>query len=273
LNGRRCNNEPCFMEFMFVHDGAGRVYLEQEKADVLPGTLLCFMPFQLHKLVMEPHSPFVRSILIFEPSVLEPYLRIFPQLRSLFMQFMENPSFSHIIGPLPDQRQLNDLLGGFHTKTKEVLPEHLLESLAAFMISFLQLLQFLVPRKWAAPMHKPAVDSTHHAGKIMQWIEEHYMQDFSLEHLGKELHLSSYYLSHLFREATGESISAYLTNRRIKEACLLLKTSTLPLQDIGRRVGVPNISYLCTMFKKVMNVTPMQYRKMFNLYMTETPEI
>ncbi|WP_222430001.1 AraC family transcriptional regulator [Paenibacillus cremeus] len=260
------------MEFIFVHDGAGRVILEQEKAEVQPGTLICYMPFQLHKLVMEPRVPFVRSILIFEPSVLSPYLRIFPQLRSLFMQFVENPSFPHIIGPMADQRQLNELLGGFQAQIHESQPEHQLEVFAAFMIAFLRQLPPLLPCKWVPPVSKATSGPTHHVSKIMHWIEQHYMDDFSLEQLGKELHLSSCYVSHLFREATGESISAYLANRRVREVCLLLKTSSLPLQDIGRRVGLPNIPYLCTVFKKVMNVTPNQYRKMFNLHMTREPD-
>ncbi|WP_282938976.1 AraC family transcriptional regulator [Paenibacillus sp. RC67] len=260
------------MEFMFVHEGAGRVCLEQEKSDVFPGTLLCYMPFHLHKLVMDPHIPFVRTILIFDPSILEPYLRLFPLLHSLFMQLSENPTFPHIIGPLPDLRPLNDVLGDFHALTKESLPEHQPEHFAAFMVGFLQRLQSLVPRDWEMPLQKTSSMASHHAGKIIQWIDEHYSEDFSLAQLSKELHLSPYYLSHLFRDAAGESISAYLTHRRIREICLLLKTSSLSLQDIGRRVGLPNIPHLCTIFKKTMNMTPIQYRKMFEQHMIDGPE-
>jgi len=256
------------MEFMFVHEGTGRVILEQEKADVTNGTLLCFMPFQLHRLVMEPGIPFVRSILIFDSSNLEPYLRIFPQLRTLFMQLSDNPSFPHVFGPLTDQRWLNELFEDFHVRTNESLSEHLAEHFTTFMISLLQKLQFFVPRRREASIQTMSAAVNHHAGKIMQWIDEHFADEFSLSRLSRELHLSSYYLSRLFREATGENITMYLTNRRIREICLLLKTSSLSLQDIGYRVGMPNIPHLCTVFKKTMNMTPTQYRKMFETYIT-----
>jgi hypothetical protein len=82
------------MEFMFVHEGNGRIFLEREVLEVLPGTLLCFHPFQLHRLVMEQHVPFIRTILLFDHALLDPYLRILPQLHAFFRRFKITACFT-----------------------------------------------------------------------------------------------------------------------------------------------------------------------------------
>jgi AraC-like DNA-binding protein len=258
------------MEFMFVHEGAGSIVLEQEKASIVPDMLLCFMPFQLHKLVVDPRIPFVRSILIFNPPVLEPYLRVFPLLQTQFHQLSENPLFPHIMKPFQEAHLFQDSLSDFHLMTLKSNYQQLPEYFAAFMIGFLQKIHLLAPAQPLSATSKfGSALNHHHAHKIMKWIDEHFAEPFSLEMLSKELHLSAHHISHLFRNATGESISTYLTNRRIREVCYLLKTSSLPLRDIGRLVGMPNIPYLCTTFKRMMEMTPNKYRKVFESRMAE----
>jgi AraC-like DNA-binding protein len=258
------------MEFMYVHQGKGHVNLDGRIHEVSACTILCFHPFQLHRLMMEQESPFVRTLILFEPSLLDPYFRSLPQFRSFFQQLWKSGSISRVIGPLEEDPYISQLLHRFARKCSETRPEHLLESFVLFIISLLQWLECYTeqapskPQLASKPQFVPESRTAHHAGKIMEWIEEHFRESFNLEELAKALHLSSCHVSHVFQQATGSSISSYLTNRRIREACLLLKSTSLPLTDIGNRVGIPNVPHLCTVFKKMMNVTPLQYRKMFN---------
>jgi YesN/AraC family two-component response regulator len=97
----------------------------------------------------------------------------------------------------------------------------------------------------------------------MRWIEEHYREEISLETLAEETHLSKFYVSRIFREETGSSITDYLTARRIKQACRLLQTTDLSVEQIGIRVGYPNASYFIQLFKKVVGVTPLKYRNKY----------
>jgi AraC-like DNA-binding protein len=254
------------MEFMFIHEGTGSVYCEQKRIQVLPGTLLCFHPFQLHRLVMEPLVPFIRTIIIFEPVVIDPYLRFLPRLHAYFRQFLQHNPFSFMLDPMLDEhQQLLFLFKVCEQKQLTDLPKHQLESFVVFMIAFIQQLQFYTPQPQQQLNLAPDVHLHNHVEKIIQWIEEHYMDDFSLDELVKELHLSPYHISHLFQKAMGSSISVYLTNCRMREACLLLKTNSLPLKDVAGNIGMTSASHFCTVFKKTMNMTPQQYRKMLVL--------
>ncbi|MFC5649593.1 helix-turn-helix transcriptional regulator [Paenibacillus solisilvae] len=92
-------------------------------------------------------------------------------------------------------------------------------------------------------------------------MEDHYRTPFSLEDLSSHLHLSPYHISHLFKQITGITLSDYLIQRRVKEACLLLANTTKSIQEIASEVGGLSPSYFCQMFKKTKGVSPEKYRK------------
>ena len=47
----------------------------------------------------------------------------------------------------------------------------------------------------------------------------------------------------------------------IRHACDLLKKSTLPVGEIGQRVGYPDYFYFAKVFKKAVGGAPTEYRK------------
>ena len=97
--------------------------------------------------------------------------------------------------------------------------------------------------------------------QILGWIEHQYAKPFQLEQLAKELHLSTYHLSHLFKEATGISLTEYIAARRMHQAVLLLTSTDKPVAQIAEEIGITNCSYFCKLFKSRMGATPHQYRK------------
>jgi AraC-like DNA-binding protein len=74
------------------------------------------------------------------------------------------------------------------------------------------------------------------------------------------LHLSPYHISHLFKRHTGVTLSDYMTNRRLREACALLANTDKQVGDIAREVGGFSAPYFCQLFKKHKGVTPQSYR-------------
>ena len=93
-------------------------------------------------------------------------------------------------------------------------------------------------------------------------INERYMTyDISLELLSRESDVSSYYLSRLFREETGETFMEYLTNLRINKAKELINGTDRTMKDICQAVGYSDPNYFSRMFKKNVGLTPTEYRE------------
>ncbi|WP_418542845.1 helix-turn-helix transcriptional regulator [Intestinibacter bartlettii] len=67
-----------------------------------------------------------------------------------------------------------------------------------------------------------------------------------------------------FKKETGFSIIEYINKLKIKHATFLLRDTALPIQDIGRIIGINDVNYFSRLFKRYMSQTPTQYRKIFN---------
>jgi AraC-like DNA-binding protein len=69
------------------------------------------------------------------------------------------------------------------------------------------------------------------------------------------------YVSRLFKKYTGDNLSEYLKNLRLKHVAYYLETTDLSLREIADIVGIESLSYLNSIFKKKYGVPPIQYRK------------
>ncbi len=97
--------------------------------------------------------------------------------------------------------------------------------------------------------------------KSIDYINDHYNQNITLEMAAEQIGLNPSYFSTLFKKETGINFSNYLLNLKIENARLLLKSSNLSLINIAVEVGFDNQSYFSNVFKKATGMTPKQYRQ------------
>lgn len=98
--------------------------------------------------------------------------------------------------------------------------------------------------------------------KMIQYINDHYMNDLYLEQVAAEMNLSAKYISKLFKESTGTNLTEYIHIKRIAEAKKLLGTTALKNDEIAEKVGIVSRSTFFRLFKKYEGITPQDYRKM-----------
>lgn len=99
---------------------------------------------------------------------------------------------------------------------------------------------------------------------IKKYIREHLDDDLNRKKLASLAYLSPDYLSHVFSERTGESLTTFILNERIKKAKELLLLSQKSIRDIALISGFPNISYFSRQFKSFTGKTPQEFRKKVN---------
>lgn len=98
--------------------------------------------------------------------------------------------------------------------------------------------------------------------QILSLIEENiYNPGLSVVFLADQVHLSVNYLRNIFKENTGDSLSGYITQRKLALICELLQDTDMPLSDISDRLGFSTKNYFFTFFKKHTGMTPNDYRK------------
>ncbi|SEV99352.1 helix-turn-helix transcriptional regulator [[Clostridium] fimetarium] len=98
----------------------------------------------------------------------------------------------------------------------------------------------------------------------INYIELNLNSSLSLSILANELHVSSPYLSSLFKHERGITITDFINKERIHTSLKLLSTTNEQIQDIAFFVGIHDINYFTKIFKKEIGVTPRDYRKKFH---------
>lgn len=126
----------------------------------------------------------------------------------------------------------------------------------------LALLSRILPLTGDAP-RRERVETGTLGRQVQAFIDGHFSEPLTLQDMGKALHVSPYYLSHVFKETSGYSPMQYLLRRRIGEAQNLLISTDLPMAKIAERVGFETQNYFNLQFSKHVGMPPGKYRESF----------
>ena len=97
-------------------------------------------------------------------------------------------------------------------------------------------------------------------GSIKEYINQHFTEDLQVKDLARRFAINPNYLSTIFRREAGQTISHYLTVKKLDMACHLLTATKSSIVEIAQTVGYNDPQYFYKVFKKTMGVTAMEYR-------------
>lgn len=95
----------------------------------------------------------------------------------------------------------------------------------------------------------------------IKYINTHFSQGISLVETAAYLGVNSSYLSSLFKTYTGVNFVDHVKQIRMNKACDYLLHTDMKVKDICEAVGVPNRKYFSKTFKKLIGVSPLDYKK------------
>jgi len=96
--------------------------------------------------------------------------------------------------------------------------------------------------------------------KVQRYIVNNIDKKISLADLSELTNLDESYLCRLFKRECHMTINEYIQNQRINEAKWMLESSDNSIIDISHLLGFTTQSYFCSVFKKVVGVSPAKYR-------------
>lgn len=91
-------------------------------------------------------------------------------------------------------------------------------------------------------------------------IEEEYNTILGVQQLAERMNISFSHFSRSFKDEIGISPVQYLTNLRIQKAMNDLLNTKETIQQIAIKNGYSNGNYFCNVFRKIVGITPTQYR-------------
>jgi AraC-like DNA-binding protein len=97
--------------------------------------------------------------------------------------------------------------------------------------------------------------------RSVDYLREHFTEPLSLITVARVAGFAPRYFSYLFKRRMQMTFEHYLGQLRIERAKLLLATHDLNVQQVGRLSGFPERHYFNQAFKRVVRMTPLEYRR------------
>jgi len=107
----------------------------------------------------------------------------------------------------------------------------------------------------------PDAKHTETIQKVMEYVNNNYMNRITLNDVSEHVSFSVSYLSRMFKEEKGISLTSYINEVRIRAAKVLIKQSDISLSQAAYLCGFDDQSYFSKVFKKMTGTTPGKYRE------------
>lgn len=108
-----------------------------------------------------------------------------------------------------------------------------------------------------------AVSSDYSLARAQHYIEQHYMDNLTVEKLANLGYMSKTTFNRRFKKEIGITPIEYLIEVRIKMAKLMLKRKENPMTDIAMRCGFGSSAHFSSCFQKHVGISPSEYRNKF----------
>lgn len=98
-------------------------------------------------------------------------------------------------------------------------------------------------------------------GRIMDYIHENYAKSVTNAEIGTKFGFHPNYISDMIKVNTGMPLHKYLIHVKISHAVDCLDAGRLSVGEIAEKCGFGDIYYFSRYFKKIMGMTPTEYRR------------
>ncbi len=95
------------------------------------------------------------------------------------------------------------------------------------------------------------------------YIHQHYSEKLSLTEVSELVGFNPSYFSVLFKKETGKNFMDYVIKVRMEIAKQMLVRTNMDVYEIADRVGYSDVKYFMKLFKKNVELSAIEYRKMF----------
>lgn len=96
--------------------------------------------------------------------------------------------------------------------------------------------------------------------EVLDYIRENYSEPIKVDDLARIMHLSSSQFERRFKKVFNISPAKHILNVRVRAACKLLSTTNDTIASIAIESGFYDHSHFIRNFRKVMGISPREYR-------------
>ena len=108
-----------------------------------------------------------------------------------------------------------------------------------------------------------SISSNYSVGRVQQYIEQHYGENISVSNLADMVYVSESTLNRLFKKEFSLTPFEYLIETRVEKSKTMLRRKSVAITDIADRCGFSSNSHFTSCFKRIIGMSPSDYRKKY----------
>jgi AraC-like DNA-binding protein len=242
-----------FYEMMILLSPKAHHFVEGKRYDMVANDIILLPPSVLHQSVYPAGPPSDRIVIGFTLPKQETLSNGYSEILSVFNT--QSPIYRF---HKEEQNQLFQKLNEIVDLSSVQSPNVRDLMIHCKFTEFLFLLYNLREHNVYTPNIETGIKEKMYA--VTNYIHTHYSEDISLTTLADTFFISSYYLSHQFKEVTGCSVIQYIQLTRVKNAQYLLQNSDLKITQISEQTGFSSFSQFNRVFRKFCGMSPSDYK-------------
>ncbi len=231
------------LELLCLLDGETRAYVDSCEYQLEAGDIFLIFPNQIHRF--ETYEKENYLLFIVNPDMMPELCRLFTTalpISGVVRGAAKDPVLLERLRAMAEMCDAED-----HPYRDVVLKGQML----SFFGELLRRMELTKPREGDSQSLKA----------VVRYCSQNFTKELSLEILERELHISKYYISHLFSHKLNMRFNDYINSLRISDACRYLRQENRSVTEISELVGFSTLRTFNRAFIKQIGMTPSQYRK------------
>lgn len=231
------------MEILCFSEGSYTLNINMETFQIKEKCFYFIHPEELRAIV--PHTQSTESALVF-------HLGLLGFEYNVFLQCLKpsSPAFSSF------EKEYQNVFHIFYQFSQESLSARLfIQSRIFKMAGILSAFPSLLQTKRKTDMRIETIKTA------LDFLHSHYQEKLYIRDLALHVNMNEQYFCRFFKKVLGKSPITYLNEYRIKQACILLQTTDIPIMEVGMDCGFFHLGNFMKEFKNHTGTTPLKYRK------------
>jgi len=255
-------NRHHYFELCFVSSGRTVVQIQDRVFPVRKGDLVVIGSNLYHNRIDPPNSESRLTVLFFEPELICATEGTGEEMEYLMPFLAQKSDFPHVIPACTSlATEVDSLIHRIHTE----LPATTVRARLTVK-TYLKMILALLANHYAAylgtreDLNRKRAD-LERLRPLFDYVEKHYDSPIQVGDAARLCAMSNSHFMYFFKRTTGQSFLSYVNHFRIAKAQVLLTSTDKPLASITQEVAFCNQSYFGMVFRKLVGVTPLTYRR------------
>jgi len=265
-------NRHDYFELIYLCAGTANLQIQDRALEFREGDLAVIGSTLYHRVECRSAPPLTLAVMFFQPDLIRNDGG--PDTAEYFTPFLfQDSQFPHVV---PARSGVPSQIFDLMQRIRAELPATSVRGRLTVK-TYLKMILILLVNRYSS--YAGTVETFERQQRalerlrpLFEHVKNHYDQPIQVQEAARISGMSESHFMNFFKRTTGQSFLAYLNHCRIERAQILLVGTDKAVSDISQETGFCDQSYFGTVFRKMVGMTPVAYRRRWRIGTMSIPQ-